>query len=550
MAGGGKANLVIVTTLNDQVFAYDAAQTQTSANPCSSSGVPWGTWYWAKNLINDLGDCGGSAEGVPVPKPGTALPSAGVLSTPVVYVHDQVVYLVGGCENTTDSSIHWYLHGLNLADGSDKFTPIDVGKGVYVPSAGGAAGATSGTLPFQAQYQLQRAALLLAANGDIYVAFGVANGSETAFVRYPYHGWLIGYRVTPTLNSTANFAFASTPNYDSSNGTTPCSNVPNYSNTDVSNQCGLGGGIWMSGKGPAIYNAGETTYIVVGTGNGGVLAGGSLPSWGSSIVSFDLNTTCTTTSSPTQCSPAEFYTPSNYKTLNANDQDMGNSGVVVTDTLTGGSSQLVAFDKTGEGYVLNPGSLPGYSSSDCTNCKFQGAATNGGTCNGAGGSNYCDIISSPVYWNSYLFLWPRAEDLDGCYWNSGLFSCQPNTKTYSNDDLEPSGFPGGSLVLSANCTNCTLSGSNAILWGIATSKAAVPYMEPDAAPDNFSAKLKAYSLLTPPPQSGTTPNFTVDEIWASPIFLGSIFAQPTVVNGSVYVPRYGLGVEVFYPTNQ
>src|ERR1039458_3657861 len=28
---------------------------------------------------------------------------------------------------------------------------------------------------------------------------------------------------------------------------------------------------------------------------------------------------------------------------------------------------------------------------------------------------------------------------DGCYWNSGLFSCQPNTKIYSNDDLEPSG---------------------------------------------------------------------------------------------------------------
>src|ERR1039458_4231387 len=100
--------------------------------------------------------------------------------------------------------------------------------------------------------------------------------------------------------------------------------------------------------------------------------GGSLPSWGSSIVSFDLNTTCTTTSSPTQCSPAEFYTPSNYKTLNANDQDMGNSGVVVTDTLTGGSSQLVAFDKTGEGYVLNPGSLPGYSSSDCNQLQVPG----------------------------------------------------------------------------------------------------------------------------------------------------------------------------------
>src|ERR1017187_2069772 len=52
----------------------------------------------------------------------------GVLSTPVVYVHDQVVYLVGGCEITTDSSIHWYQHGPNLADGSDKFTPIEIGR--------------------------------------------------------------------------------------------------------------------------------------------------------------------------------------------------------------------------------------------------------------------------------------------------------------------------------------------------------------------------------------------------------------------------------------
>jgi hypothetical protein len=66
----------------------------------------------------------------------------------------------------------------------------------------------------------------------------------------------------------------------------------------------------------------------------------------------------------------------------------------------------------------------------------------------------------------------------------------------------------------------------------------------------FQRQAEGIQPANPPPQSGTTPNFTVDEIWASPIFLGSIFAQPTVVNGSVYVPTYGSGVEVFYPTNQ
>jgi hypothetical protein len=557
-AEGGKANLVIVTTLNDQIFAYDASE-QVSGNPCNAAV---GYSYWTRNLITDLGttgDCNSGGAGEPIPNPGQSLPTAGVLSTPLIYSTGQVLYVVGGCESTADHIHHWYLHGLSLADGSDSFTPIDVGNGVYVPSAGGAAGATTGctvncTLGFNAAYQLQRAALLLANNGELFIAFAVGGGTGSSETDYswPYHGWLIGYRVQDTLDTTATFAFASTPNYDSTNTTTSCSNVPSNNNANITNLCGLGGGIWMSGKGPAIYTSGESTYVVVGTGNGGVLAGGSLPGWGSSVVSFLQGTTCTTTSSPSQCSPIEFYTPRNYATLNNNDQDMGNSGVVVTDTLTGGTSELVAFDKTGRGYVLNPGSLPGYSTSDCTGCKFEGSLTAPGTtCNDGTGGGPCDSISSPVYWNSWLFVWPRGEDLDWCYWDSGLFSCQPNTVTYSNDGLEPSGFPGGSMVLSAACTgtDCTLSNSYAILWAIATKSTAVPYVEPDTDPGDFQAKLKAYSLLAAPPQTGT-PNFSVDEIWSSPAFLGSIFAQPTVINGSVYVPTYDKGVEVFFPEYQ
>ena len=61
--------------------------------------------------------------------------------------------------------------------------------------------------------------------------------------------------------------------------------------------------------------------------------------------------------------------------------------------------------------------------------------------------------------------------------------------------------------------------------------------------------MKAFSLLAAPPQTGT-PNFTVDLLWTSAGFLGSIFNPPTVANGAIYVPTYHNGVEVFYPTNQ
>ncbi len=277
-------NVVVVTTLNDQVFLFDAIN-QAASNPCYptySAIANSGLAYWSESLINDLNDCGGSSTGSPITGPGTALPFAGVLSTPVVY--GNTVYAVGGCKNSTDGSEHWYLHGLSLLDGSDTFTAIDVGAGVYVPSAGGAYGASGSTLAFAAQYELQRAALALAPNGEIFIAFGIGGGrnaSEYDPTVYPYHGWLIGYPVIPTVSSTANFAFASTPNVDTTNTTTPCTAGPYNSPPEAGDQniCGLGGGIWMSGKGPAMYTTGGSTYIIAGSGNGGVLAGGSLPSW-------------------------------------------------------------------------------------------------------------------------------------------------------------------------------------------------------------------------------------------------------------------------------
>ena len=71
MGSNGTHNIVIVATLDDYISAYDA-----------DSYTP--TQYWGKSLINDLGDCGGSAGGTTISSPATSVPRAGILSTPVI----------------------------------------------------------------------------------------------------------------------------------------------------------------------------------------------------------------------------------------------------------------------------------------------------------------------------------------------------------------------------------------------------------------------------------------------------------------------------------
>jgi len=514
--------------------------------------VPWGKWYWVRNLLGggSSGDCysSGSA-GTPISQPGPGLPDAGILSTPVAYVADNVVYVVGGCQ-TASGGIYWYLHGLSLADGTDKFTPIAVGSGVYAPASSGAAGAgpsgctTNCTVEFAAQYQLQRPALLLD-NGDVYIGFGVANGSETSF-SYPYHGWLIGYPASGT--GGANFAFASTAVLDPSGS--PFVSCSSDTSPPWTNECGLGGGHW---KNSAVFSSDGLNYILAGMGNGGFHASAYGTStaygYGESVVSFSDSTTCTTSSTPGTCAPNGFFTPNAFGSLNVNDEDMGASGILVTDSNTG-TPQLVTFDKSGQGYVLNPnGGLAGYNSSDCSGCEFAGSLTSpasgfSGPCYGGLGNADnapCDSVFSQVYWNSYLFLWPRSEDFDWCYWSSPAFVCDPQTGRLDDDNLTPSGFPGGSLTLSANGTTL----STAILWGILNPNAAKPYEEPDKAPADFSGHLRAYELVTPPSSSTA---FVADKLWtSSDQWLGSVFALPIVANGSVYVPTYDNGVVVYHP---
>ena len=585
------SGLVIITTLNDQVFAYSPTPTApTAPNPCNA-GVAWGLWQWERTLTvatsTYVGDCNLNSQAGTINNPASALPFAGIVSTPVI--NSGVLYVVGGCEDKSNSSIHWYLHGLSLTDGSDTFTAIDIGGDgtsggtadqVYVPAYGttgnypaGVTNCGTGTnncIKFQAALQVQRSALLYL-SGKIYIGFAVNNVSETSYSNQ-YHGWLIGYN--PSTSSTANFAFASAPNIDNTTGATPaCSGA----SSPYTNECGLGGGIWMSGRAPAVYTYNSNTYVVVGAGNGGFQTGGSYPSYGNSIIAFNANTTCNTQgTAPTLCTPDSFFAarcypaascpPSGNATvqiMNAWDQDNGASGPLVTDSSAG--TAVVAVSKAGTGFVLPQSGLPGYSSGsqpDCTSCEFAGSLTSPlsssftSACNGFGNTPtpICDSVSSLVYWQGNLWIWPYGEDVDWCAWSSTTFSCDPTSGIEDDGIYTPSGFPGGSMTMSLNQAdpNGHPLYDTAILWAIVSPGTAKAYQQPDASPNDYKGIIKAYWPKSGPGTVTGPPNFDMPILWytSTSLFHTSIFALPTVVNGRVYVPTYDQGVLEFFPNYQ
>jgi hypothetical protein len=411
-ADGLAHNLLIVATLDDYVWAFDAGN-----NTCNT-----GNLAWSKSLIYDLGDCGGSwpsgLEGLKS-QPGSSLPYAGIVSTPAIDQTNGIVYVVGACNDGTRD--HYVLHALRLATGSDTGNKVDISKAtgsnpVYVPSSAGTYGATLvGTnyvLELSPEFESQRAALTLHTNANghaIYIGFAVTNKPETppdvsAGVTNPYHGWLAGYALnsdgtiatTCTSPNCASFAFASTATLDTSSLT--CT-APGSGNGTISgatmnqypadgNDCGLGGGVWQSGRGAVIFHNPVSNHdnIAISTGNGGFqIDAGTTVNFGSSVVAFDVTTTCNTTSSTTAgCAPVDFFTPNCYGTssttsyagctptnpqfftMSLMDEDMGTTGLTLTDIPSPSGSPytiLSTFGKDGTGYALDTAELGKFSGS-------------------------------------------------------------------------------------------------------------------------------------------------------------------------------------------
>ncbi|HTV78400.1 MAG TPA: fibronectin type III domain-containing protein, partial [Steroidobacteraceae bacterium] len=276
--GLGTHDLLIVATMNNTVYAFDAD------NNLGANVAP----LWQTNF-ND------PAAGIVPPRTANVFGSVtnidpltpiGIVSTPVIDPATDTLYVVS---RTVQNGTYGYqLHALDLTTGADR-TGSPVSITASVPGTG--YDAVNGVVTFNAQQQLQRDALGLA-NNQVVIAWGSQGDIN------PYHGWIMTYDET-SLQQTGVF------------NTTPT---------------GSEGGIWQSGDGPSIDANGYVYYAV---GNGTF---DGISNFGQSVVKFSV--------ASSGISVQSFFAPSDYVSLNQGDLDLGVSGPLLipgTSMLLNGS---------------------------------------------------------------------------------------------------------------------------------------------------------------------------------------------------------------------
>ncbi|HXP72223.1 MAG TPA: putative Ig domain-containing protein, partial [Candidatus Dormibacteraeota bacterium] len=301
--GGAKHNIVVVATMHDTVYAFDA-----DANPCVT--------YWHTQFVPS-GDTLFTAADVFT---NSIFPDIGILGTPVIDSTSNTLYFVTKTKiNGPGIVAHQRLHALNLADGTEVAnSPVELDNSITVP--GNCEGGS--TIGFNATTENQRPGLALV-NGVVYIAWA-SHGDHD-----PYHGWIVGFNATSLSRVSA---FNTSPN--AAEGLGYCR-----------------AGIWMSGGAPSADAAGNL-YVI--TGNG-VFDGTS--AFGDSFLKLSATSGLTL---------ADWFTPMGQLSLDAFDQDLGAGGAAVLVDQTsgphphliigGGKSQvLYLLDRTNMGHFTSGG---------------------------------------------------------------------------------------------------------------------------------------------------------------------------------------------------
>jgi len=365
--GHGKRNVVYVATLHNTVYAFDADDPAQSAP------------YWKITLANSI----------PFPPEtygGYVQPELGIMSTPAIDTANHAIYVV--VTTSAGSNAAMYIYALDLSDGSLKYNSPGILQGHVDGSSTGYDRNPDGTITWNPNTRMQRAALLLA-NGNVYLGFS----SYGAY--YPYHGWIMAYSTTNLQKQVAVF------------------------NTTLNGQQG---GVWQSGRGLAA-DANGSVYVMTGNGtyNGAT-------DFGSSFVKL----------SP-QLQVQDWFTPIDWMTLTNNDLDMGASGPMLFPN----ASRVVGGGKLGEIYVVNGQSM-GHLESAVSHPIQEFQATP--ACPQFTG---CSEIHSAALWtgqaNPILYLWSSGDVLRGFRMQNGQFDPAP----FSQSSVT-SAYPGGGLTVSSN----------------------------------------------------------------------------------------------------
>jgi len=368
------------------------------------------------------------------------VPEIGVTSTPVIDPATKTIYVCAKSKDA-DADYHHRLYALDLVDGTPKLgSPIEITAPDFVPL-----------------YHLQRPALLLD-GGTLYIGFG-SHGDYNI-----YQGWLMAYDATTLAQK---FAWSST---DATSG---------------NNQ----GSIWGAGSGPAVDASGN---VYVETANGTFDADVGGINYGDSVVKLSPAGTV-----------ADYFTPSNQSTLNANDIDLGSGGVVVLPDALGSTLHphlALATGKPGILYLLDRDALGQFHQNDRS---VQEIAVHPNTAEVLGG-----VFGEPAVWGGRLYIVAIGDPLRQYAIANGAISNTPQTQSANSFALR-----GATPAVSSS------GSTNGIVWAL----------DVGAYPSG-PAVLYAYDAtdVTQPLYSSPT---------SGALAAGNAvkFTVPTVANGRVYV---------------
>jgi hypothetical protein len=459
---GSSHNVVIVATQHESLYAFDA-----DASPC--------TTLWHVNLIDSMH--GGTSGETSVPSAGSGAlvgsgygdisPEVGITGTPVIDPTTNTLYVVSKSVNST-TQFFQRLHAIDVTTGNERVAPQSIDSSISVPGTG--AGSVTGRVAFDPRNESQRPGLVLS-NGVIYVAWASHEDHD------PYHGWVIGFNAS-SLAPVANPVFNTTPNQV---GTL------SYSR----------GGIWMGGGAPAVDSSGNLFFI---TGNGTFDANTGGSNYGDSVVKL---------STASGLSVADYFTPLDQASLDANDTDFGSgAATILVDQPAGPVAHLViGGGKQGNLFLLNRDNMGKFSSS--TNNVIQ-------TIN-LGNS----IFATPVFWQNNLYV-AGVGPLKQFAFNSatGKFNGAPLSQSSMSYR-----FPGATPSVSSN------GATNGIVWALDNGLYCTPQSSGCGA-----TVLHAYDATN-----------LATELWNSSQAAGNRdlaghavkFTVPTVANGKVYVGTRG-----------
>jgi hypothetical protein len=350
IVGGIARNVLYVATMRNTVYAFDA--------DAPVSAAPLWTVHLGRSVPSDFNHS------------DDTLPETGILSTPVIDLGRNAIYLVAQTLEKAaagNPGTAFRLHALDLSDGRAKpESPVEI-KAIV---DGGGDDAIEGKVTFDPMMHLQRPGLLLA-NNNIYVAFGSHQDD------WPYHGWIVAYDAAHVQQQVAVF------------NTTPFGNY---------------GAIWQSGRGLAADAQGN---IYAGSGNG------------------DWDGMANFSNSFLKLNPSlkllDWYTPANWEYLSNYDFDMASLGPI----LLPGTNLMMGGDKFGNLYLIDKDQLGHLDSAVTPSARIFQAADYSGIFNSA-------VWDSE--WGMIVYLVDAGEATKAFRIADGQFQIRPFSQTGVNSD--------------------------------------------------------------------------------------------------------------------